>query len=384
MMSPSALTGERCWGSSVPTEPGRAPCCASWPGPWTRPRADVAISGRISSILQLGTGFHPDFSGRENAFLAGVCHGLSKAEVRAKIPWIKEFSALGDFFEKPVRTYSSGMQARLFFSVAAAVEADVLLVDEALSVGDARFQRKCFTRMERFRNNGGAVILVSHDINLVKELCDQAVLLEKGRIVDQGPPREISRLYFMRVHSGPEVRVGELDSPESGERVPFADKARRYGDRWAEIAGYGIKDGQGDITEVITSGEDCLLFIRAVLNDDLEDLRFSFKLDTVSGTRVFSFGTQNHPPLGRLAKGGTVEARLNLRMWLAPGEYFLSLGVYSKGGVPYDRLQDAMLLRVVSRDHQNQENLVNLEPRLEIILPQDHSPGDGPAMEDQT
>ena len=335
---------------------------------------DVAVSGRISSILQLGIGFHPDFSGRENAFLAGVCHGLSKAEVRAKIPWIKDFSALGDFFEKPVRTYSSGMQARLFFSVAAAVEADVLLVDEALSVGDARFQRKCFTRMERFRNNGGAVILVSHDINLIVGLCDKAILLEKGQVANQGSPREVSRSYLKRVLSAKEEQVGELGplgQPGSASLPAFGE---RYGDGRASIIEYGLRDEQGCKIETIDTGQACTVLSKAVVNQDMEELFFGFQIATVSGFTLFGFNTLNFPVQGPLTKGTVLEAQLGLRMWLAPGEYFLTLGIWPRGGPHYDRLVDVMTIRVVGAECLNTGSLVNLEPRLKLIRSTDSLP----------
>ncbi len=336
-------------------------------GTLDRTAGEILISGKVSSILELGTGFHPDFSGRENVYLAGLCHGMKAAEVRAKIPWIKEFSALGDFFEKPVRTYSSGMQARLFFSAAAAVEADILLVDEALSVGDARFQRKCFARMERFRDKGGAVILVSHDINLVMGLCDKALLLEKGRVISRGPSRDVSRIYFRRVHSGQENRVGELEPPASGEKPLIPAGSERYGNGRAEIVDYGLKDHHGRMTETITSGQQCHLFIKALLHQDIEDLRFSYIISTVSGINVFGFNTADHPAPGPLVKDAVLEARLKLRMWLAPGEYFLTFGIWPKDGPHYDRLIDALLLRVVSEKYIAPGSLVNLEPELELV-----------------
>ncbi len=331
----------------------------------------VVISGKVASILELGTGFHPDFTGRENVLLAGLCHGMSASEVRSKIPWIEEFSGLGGFFDKPVRTYSSGMQARLFFSAAAAADSDILLVDEALSVGDARFQRKCFALMERFRDRGGAVILVSHDINMIVGFCDRALLLENGRMLRQGSSRDISQHYFRRVLSNEDTRVDGTVGAQGGADSSGPAQTERYGDGRATIVDFGLLDAEGRSASAITTGEECTLFSRAMLNRDLESTHFGFEIKTVTGVIVFRFNTLRHERLGALPKGALLEARFELRMWLAPGEYFITFGIWPPGGPHYDRLPDALAIRVMGDEYLSSSCIVNLQPRLSLVRVED-------------
>jgi ABC-type polysaccharide/polyol phosphate transport system ATPase subunit len=159
----------------------------------TSGRVDVA--GKISAILELGTGFHPDYTGRENVFLGGLCLGLKRNEIGRRFDEIVDFAELGDVIDRPFRTYSSGMQARLTFAVATSVDADVMIIDEALAVGDARFQLKSFDRVRRFRQQGKSILLVSHDINQIVSVCDRALLLEAGRVIADGNPSEVGNQY---------------------------------------------------------------------------------------------------------------------------------------------------------------------------------------------
>jgi len=155
----------------------------------------VSVAGRISAILELGTGFHPEYSGRENVFLGGLCLGLTSTEIAARLDEIVGFAELEEFIDQPFRTYSSGMQARLTFAVATAVDPDILIIDEALAVGDARFQLKSFDRVRQFRRQGKSILLVSHDINQVVSICDHAILLERGGVIAQGEPGLVGNIY---------------------------------------------------------------------------------------------------------------------------------------------------------------------------------------------
>jgi ABC-type polysaccharide/polyol phosphate transport system ATPase subunit len=165
-------------------------------GTLDRTAGDIQVNGRISSILELGTGFNGEFSGRDNIYIGGLMVGLSSQEITSKMDWIIQFSELEDFIDQPFKTYSTGMQARLTFSTAVCIDPDVLIIDEALSVGDARFQRKSFDKIAEFRRQGRTILLVSHNTNTISEFCDYAILLDGGRIYDQGDPYRIGEVYY--------------------------------------------------------------------------------------------------------------------------------------------------------------------------------------------
>ncbi|HVY88226.1 MAG TPA: ABC transporter ATP-binding protein [Hyphomonadaceae bacterium] len=203
-------------------------------------RGNVKVNGRISSILELGTGFHSDYSGRENIFLGGMCLGLSRNEIKQRFDEIVDFSEIGEFIDRPFRTYSSGMQARLTFAVATSVNPDILIIDEALAVGDARFALKSFDRIRKFRSEGKAILLVSHDINTVSAFCDQAILLERGKLIASGQAVKVVNIYHeLLFGTGKPVvsssRSGNEDSAsadvavrlESPERKPASSASVR-------------------------------------------------------------------------------------------------------------------------------------------------------------
>jgi ABC-type polysaccharide/polyol phosphate transport system ATPase subunit len=168
-------------------------------------RGRIVTNGKISALLELGAGFHPQISGRENALINAVLLGLSLAEAREVLPQIIEFSELGDFIEQPMRTYSSGMFVRLGFAVAVHVHADILVVDEVLAVGDAEFQNKCFSHMEKLRDNGVTIVIASHDLYTIQRYTDHALLLEHGRMIEEGKPAHVLHAYLSRVFPASEA-----------------------------------------------------------------------------------------------------------------------------------------------------------------------------------
>jgi ABC-type polysaccharide/polyol phosphate transport system ATPase subunit len=178
----------------------------------------VEVNGRVSAILELGTGFHPDFTGRENIITGGMCIGMSREEIESKLPWIIEFSELEDVLDEPFRTYSSGMQARLTFSTAIAMDPEIFIVDEALAAGDAYFVSKCMKRIREICDSGATVLFVSHSTSQVAMLCDTAIWIESGRVRDLGPAREVTRRYDYTVHARLSNKLGqiiELDVPDT-------------------------------------------------------------------------------------------------------------------------------------------------------------------------
>jgi len=190
---------------------------------------EVTVRGKISSILELGTGFHPEYTGRQNIFMGGMCLGMSRQEIDSKLDWIINFSELPEFIDQPIRTYSTGMKARLAFSTAICMDPDVLFIDEALSVGDVKFQRKCFDIIDQFRSKGRTIMMVSHDLNTVSSFCDKAMLLDEGRIVDYGEPREVTREYYHLLYCDtkktPEAQADSLPQQYPEERNGLQQKA---------------------------------------------------------------------------------------------------------------------------------------------------------------
>jgi ABC-type polysaccharide/polyol phosphate transport system ATPase subunit len=182
----------------------------------------VEVNGRISSILELGTGFNPEYTGRDNIYLGGLMVGLTRQEIRDKEEWIIDFSELGNFIDQPFKTYSSGMQARLTFATAVCIEPDILVVDEALSVGDARFARKSFAQMEQFRKDGRTILLVSHDSNQVAAFCDYGIILENGKIFDQGEPARLRGVYYDLLFGNTKVESDVMEE-NTEETTDYSD-----------------------------------------------------------------------------------------------------------------------------------------------------------------
>src|SRR5256712_2527399 len=199
----------------------------------------LEVTGRVSALLEIGAGFHPDFSGRENAYLNGSLLGLSRSEMASNMPAIEEFAELGRFFDAPVKTYSSGMYARLGFAVAVHVDPEILLVDEVLAVGDAYFQHKCFAKINEFREREKTIFFVSHDLSAVQALCHRAIALQEGRVLADGEARYVIEQYqeTVRAHER-----GALSQP--------AAPARRWGTREVEIIETRILDGSGAATPI--------------------------------------------------------------------------------------------------------------------------------------
>jgi ABC-type polysaccharide/polyol phosphate transport system ATPase subunit len=186
-------------------------------GTLDRTAGDVQVSGRVSSILELGTGFNMEYTGRDNIYLGGLMVGLTRDEIKQKEDWIIEFSELQDFIDQPFKTYSTGMQARLTFATAVCIDPDILIIDEALAVGDAKFQRKSFSQIEQFRKAGHTILLVSHDINTISTFCDHAVLLENGRVFNQGEPYRIGQVYYKMLFAQDAEPVAMSASPDVEE-----------------------------------------------------------------------------------------------------------------------------------------------------------------------
>jgi lipopolysaccharide transport system ATP-binding protein len=347
---------------------------------------ELAINGKVSSILELGTGFHPEYSGRQNIFMGGLCLGMSRREIEGRLNWIIDFSELHDFIDQPLRTYSTGMKARLAFSTAISMDPDILFVDEALSVGDVKFNRKCFNTINQFRNNGKTILLVSHDLNIVSSFCDKTILLDEGRIVAYGEPRDVTRIYHQLLYcDSPKAQndetpgslwkgQGEKDElrGRARERLNLAElsadapyEIRCGGRKEAEIIDFGILDQKGDKVTLLNSGERYTFFLYVLFYEDVEDPAFGFNIRDVKGVNIFGMDTgwmnyiiQPHK------KGDILEGRIDVTMWLTNGEFFLSAGVGNRKAKSFDFRYDGLMFSVPRHPILHSYSLINLQPAL--------------------
>lgn len=285
----------------------------------------VRVHGRMAALLELGMGFHPDFTGRQNAWMAAQLLGLAREEIEQAMPGIEAFAEIGRYMEEPVRTYSSGMQVRLAFSVATALRPDVLIVDEALAVGDVYFQHKCFSRIREFRAQGTTLLFVSHDPGAIKSLCDRAVLLDGGRIVADDAPDQVLDLYNALVAER-ENRGFEAEAAPVGQRAVGV----RSGDGRAQLLEVGLHNAAG-AARVFVAGEALELRIRLRKNAPLPDLTAGFLVRDRLGNDVFGTNTWHVPAQGlqELPPGG--EALLSWRvpeLNLGPGSYTVSVALH--------------------------------------------------------
>jgi ABC-type polysaccharide/polyol phosphate transport system ATPase subunit len=296
-----------------------------------RPTAGtVSTEGRVTALIELGAGFHPEITGRENVLINGMLLGLSRAEVERRLPEIVDFADIGDFIDQPVKTYSSGMYVRLGFSVAVAVEPDILLIDEVLAVGDAAFTRRCLDRLARMRRRGVTMVLVSHDLDLVRDFADRAVYLRRGEIVATGAADAVVARYRSDV-------AGAADEEEAAEAVAGAarEDGRRWGNGAIEIVSVDVGTG-GVTSRVVPSGADCEVAIRYRVHRPVSDVVFGVAWHQADGGHVGGHNTElDRVELPDLGRGGVVLCRYPT-LDLAPGEYLLDVAVHASDGLAYD------------------------------------------------
>ena len=290
----------------------------------------VRAEGRIGSLLELGAGFHPDFTGRENVFLNGAIYGLRRADIRQRFDEIVAFAELEHAIDRPVRTYSSGMTVRLGFAIAAFLDADVLLLDEVFAVGDESFQRKCFGRIARFKQEGGTIVFVSHDASAVERLCERAVLLDSGSVAFDGPTREAIARY----------RRTLADDIDPAERCAGL---REWGSGEATIASASLVGREGTERLQFLSGEPFALRVAVSATDGVPAPRLQLELRDDAGTLVAGQAV-DLGELGWAAGNGERGVRFEIgSLPLADGRFHLRLGLTDESGDHlYHQLDDAL------------------------------------------
>jgi ABC-type polysaccharide/polyol phosphate transport system ATPase subunit len=330
----------------------------------------VAIHGKVSAILELGTGFHPEYSGRDNILMGGLCLGMTKDEMKGKLDWVINFSELGHVIDRPFKTYSTGMQARLAFSTAVSVEPDILIVDEALSVGDAKFQRKCYQHMEDLRAKGRTILFVSHDPRPITGFCDRALLLEQGRLVVDGDPRTVMNRYNKMLfdeESGPRTvdagtaQINQKPTLVLGGTFTPSTSELRAGDRRAEIYDVALVDSHGHRAASLETGEPCRVVYWVRVHEAIDSIGFGFRFTTVQGTDVYGTSTGLQQTAIPAAQSGHVyQVSFDLTMWLAPVRYFLTVGAARNALEMYDRRADVLDFEVAGSFAGYTSSLVNL------------------------
>jgi len=321
----------------------------------------VRVEGRVSALIELGAGFHPEISGRENVFINGIMLGLSKREVQDRFDEIVDFAELREFIDAPVKTYSSGMYVRLGFAVAIHVKPDVLLVDEVLAVGDEGFTHKCLDKFSEFRRRGKTILLVTHSLQLVETLCDEAVWLDGGRVQTNGDPKRVTGAYLTAVEQGEQTLMAETTAKAveaEAKAVPaaadepadmFKSTEGRWGSREVEISEVALLDRKGEASFVFHSGDPMTVRIKVRAHHPTDDFVFGIGLFNADG--VCCYGTNTYVEEMKPERlSGDGDARFAVdSLDLVEGTYKLDVAVHKKDGFPYDYHRLLYTFRVKSR-----------------------------------
>ena len=362
----------------------------------------VEVNGRLAALLELGAGFNPDFTGRENVYLNGAILGMSKFEINDRMDSIESFADIGPFIDKPVRNYSSGMFVRLAFAVAIHSDPEILVVDEALSVGDEAFQRKCFGRIEDIQRRGGTILFVSHSASSVLQLCSHALFLDSGQLVMQGSPKDVVTQYqrylnlpadramelkqslMMNIqpsileHNDSEGAEGEIAGELAvSNHLNNADKLDRYDPEFksqsrveyeqngARIENPALYNAAGERVNILTKGQTYTYTYDVIITEDAREVDSGMMIKSTSGVEIAGATTGGDPArrLTVVPAETTLKASFQFKCDLAPTIYFLNAGVMAKsedGRVYLHRIMDALIFRVDSDDLQFSTGFVDM------------------------
>ena len=309
----------------------------------------VELSGRVASLLELGTGFHPDFTGRQNIVFNARFLGLSDEEIHERMSSMIAFSELGEFIDRPLRTYSSGMQVRLAFAVVANVNPRILIIDEALAVGDAYFQQKCIRRIRQFREEGVTLLFVSHDPTAVKTLCDEALLLHHGAVIDHGRPEKVLANYNTLIAR--EAGTRDILLLESKQGTTKDTTPQRSGNFAAVIEQISVCDVRGQECRSFLAGEEATITTRVLCLEEIQDLTVGILIRDRLGNDVYGTNTYHQqieiPPC---KVGNIVEVVFRLALNLGPGEYHLTVAAHTFDVHVYDSfdwIERALVLKII-------------------------------------
>jgi lipopolysaccharide transport system ATP-binding protein len=314
----------------------------------------VVTRGRIAALLELGAGFNPEFTGRENVYLNGEILGLSRSEIEKAMPGIEAFAEIGEFIERPVKEYSSGMYVRLAFSTAIHVDPEILIVDEALAVGDAVFANRCVRKFHELRERKITVLFVSHDLGLVKQLSDRAILLLHGRVESEGTPRDVVNRYIGLVLEKQAPQIQKDDRVQA---------SFRHGDGSSEVLAIRILNTRGEAVSVVASGECVTVRVRSRFHTATSDPMVGILIRTRIGMEVYGTNTRiEQLSLGDFEPGDELEVDFQMDCWLTPQSYTLTVASQNADGTSHDWLDDAISFEVV--DQRVAAGVANLRARI--------------------
>ncbi|MBR7089258.1 MAG: ABC transporter ATP-binding protein [Lachnospiraceae bacterium] len=311
-------------------------------GVLTPTAGEVEVNGRISALLELGAGFNMDYNGIENIYLNGTMMGFSKEEIDKKLDDILSFADIGDYVYQPCKTYSSGMFVRLAFAVSINIDPEILIVDEALSVGDVFFQAKCYRKFEEFKKKGKTILFVSHDLSSISRYCDRVYLLNNGEMIGSGSPKEMIDKYKQILAGGDQAKIAETNENDVLE----------YGNGKAFIKEFAITDSKGIRTNAVEKGTEYTVTMKVRIDDDIQAPIFACSVKNVRGVEITGTNTLVSKTFNEsVKKGDEIEISFTQKMMLQGGEYLISLGVtgFENGEFAvYHRLYDILSINVIS------------------------------------
>lgn len=348
----------------------------------------VRVYGRIASLLELGAGFNPDMTGVENIYMNGDIMGISRKDMDSRIDDIIAFADIGGFINQEVKTYSSGMFARLAFAVNAFLEPDILIVDEALSVGDLEFQSKCYRKFKQLREKGITILLVTHDTNAILNYCSQAVLLEKGSVIAEGNPKAVVDIYKKRVAEQVKLRYDRRKKQKNNVHLNvqidknkesfglYKDKLAlnknliEYGDKACEITDFAVINHKKEVTSIINNGEKIEIYIKIHINQSISSPIVAFSIKDFKGLEVLGTNTLiMGEDIGKCNPGEDIKLSFKTRIPIHSGKYQLSLGCteYLPTGLcVHHRLYDVMFLEVVA--DRETCGIADVQPEINITV----------------
>ena len=332
---------------------------------------EVVVDGRISALLELGAGFNMEYTGIENVYLNGTMMGFSREEIDARLQDILDFADIGDFVHQPVKAYSSGMFVRLAFAVAINIDPEILIVDEALSVGDVFFQAKCYRKFEEFKKMGRTILFVSHDLSSISRYCDRVILLNKGVKLQEGSPKQMVDMYKQLLVGQDPTKAEEKKDPDRenwNEKFQINPNMLEYGSKLAEITDFAVVDEKGRYTNTIEKGSSFQIKMRVVFHEAIQEPIMAYTFKDIKGTEITGTNTMfEKMHVEHSGEGDVCTVTFTQDMYLQGGEYLLSFGCtgYKDGDFTvFHRFYDACNITVVS--NKNTVGFYDMNSKVEI------------------